>query len=168
MQTPARDGRLVRAFCVHPARLATLQSELHYSLFERLSAMKNFAILILLFVLGVVATAMYLRSSQKTPAAPADTSEKPELHGAQAEGIKGGPTCAKHHIPESIDAFCHPELVESLGFCRGLDVAEAFCTRCSPMLIAAFKAENDWCAEHSLPESQCKLCGAAAEPSDGT
>jgi hypothetical protein len=130
--------------------------------------MKNFAILIILFALGVVATAMYLRSSQKTPAASTQTSDKPELHGAQAEGIKGGPTCSKHHIPESIDAFCNPELVESLGFCRGLDVAEAFCTRCSPMLIAAFKAENDWCAEHSLPESQCKQCGTSAAQTEGS
>jgi hypothetical protein len=37
-------------------------------------------------------------------------------------------------------------------------VAESVCTRCDPSLIAAFKATNDWCAEHGLPESQCLLC----------
>jgi hypothetical protein len=37
-------------------------------------------------------------------------------------------------------------------------VPESSCTRCDPSLIAAFKATNDWCAEHGLPESQCLRC----------
>jgi hypothetical protein len=32
------------------------------------------------------------------------------------------------------------------------------CTRCNPTLAAAFKATNDWCGEHGLPESQCLAC----------
>jgi hypothetical protein len=32
------------------------------------------------------------------------------------------------------------------------------CTRCNPTLIAAFKATDDWCDEHGLPESQCLAC----------
>jgi hypothetical protein len=32
------------------------------------------------------------------------------------------------------------------------------CTRCNPDLIPAFQATGDWCAEHGLPESQCRAC----------
>jgi len=32
------------------------------------------------------------------------------------------------------------------------------CTRCNPSLSAAFKATGDWCPEHGLPESQCRIC----------
>jgi hypothetical protein len=86
--------------------------------------------------------------------APADA------HGA-GHGITaaaGEETCAKHRIPKSKDGFCHPEVIAKMGFCKAHDVDEAFCTRCSPILIAAFKAEGDRCAEHSLPESQCATC----------
>jgi hypothetical protein len=72
--------------------------------------------------------------------------------------------CATHNIPELICAFCDSSLIEKYGHCGGHDVAEVLCTRCHPELIAAFKAENDWCAEHGLPESQCAICNP---PSDG-
>lgn len=37
-------------------------------------------------------------------------------------------------------------------------VKSKVCARCNPKLAAAFKAKNDWCAEHERPESQCVLC----------
>lgn len=138
--------------------------------------MKNLVIIIVLALLGAGGAYGYMKwsESQKQNATtpgnsqPAGHSaddghdhgaEAPEeAHADVATGGAGAVLCAKHRIPETADAFCHPELVEKLGFCKGHDVAEAFCTRCSPSLIPAFKAENDWCAEHSLPESQCKLC----------
>ncbi len=66
--------------------------------------------------------------------------------------------CENHGIPEVACPFCDPSLVETRGHCGAHDVAEALCTRCNPVLIAAFKAEGDWCAEHGLPESQCQIC----------
>ena len=66
-------------------------------------------------------------------------------------------TCP-HGLTASNCAFCDDSLVETLGFCFGHGVPEAFCTRCNPTLIVAFKSVNDWCAEHNLPESQCTIC----------
>ena len=37
-------------------------------------------------------------------------------------------------------------------------VTKSICTRCNPKLEAIFKAKNDWCAEHTRPESQCVIC----------
>jgi hypothetical protein len=142
--------------------------------------MKNIAIVVALGLLGAVAAFAYLKygsgNSAGSSSAPRQVAnpQPGQDHGAAeghaaeaaAESLLHGATaapanealCEKHRIPERVDAFCHPELVQSMGYCKGHEVAEAFCTRCSPILIAAFKAENDWCAEHSLPESQCKVC----------
>ena len=37
-------------------------------------------------------------------------------------------------------------------------VKKTFCARCNPKLEAVFKAKNDWCAEHTRPETQCVIC----------
>lgn len=37
-------------------------------------------------------------------------------------------------------------------------VKKSICARCNPKLEAVFKAKNDWCAEHTRPESQCVIC----------
>ena len=66
--------------------------------------------------------------------------------------------CENHGIPEVACPFCDPGLVQELGHCGAHDVAEALCTRCNLFLIAAFKTEGDWCAEHGLPASQCLIC----------
>jgi len=79
-------------------------------------------------------------------------------HGKAIEIPDNPAMCKIHHVPEVVDPFCNPDLIEYRGWCGGHDVAEALCTRCSPVLIAAFKAEGDWCAEHGLPESQCVTC----------
>lgn len=43
-------------------------------------------------------------------------------------------------------------------WCAEHSVPESACTRCDASLAAAFKATGDWCAEHGLPESQCVQC----------
>lgn len=42
--------------------------------------------------------------------------------------------------------------------CSSHGVLAAVCTRCNPKLIPVFKAKNDWCEEHQLPESFCPQC----------
>jgi hypothetical protein len=116
-----------------------------------------------LFVVGGAGAWVYLRLSRPS-GAPADAAsatavrQDADEHG-RAIDIPDDPVlCTKHGVPEVVCPFCDPSLVETLGWCKGHDVAEALCTRCNPVLIAAFKAEGDWCAEHGLPESQCLIC----------
>ena len=157
--------------------------------------MKNLIIIVLLAIIGAGAAYGYLqwsanRKPQSTNPQPAAAQEKHDEHDghdhsadkgegdahsdddghdhaahAEADAAVGTALCAKHRIPERIDAFCHPELVEKLGHCGEHGVPEAFCSRCNASLIIAFKAENDWCAEHELPESQCAICNPSIKPS---
>lgn len=125
--------------------------------------MKSTALIVAaLAVAGAAGAYGYLRWRSSPPPPPArfeqTDQESAGTHGQQISSAEGSPLCAKHRVPESMDAFCHPEVIEAMGFCGEHDVPEAFCTRCSPILIAAFKAEGDWCAEHELPESQCVIC----------
>jgi cobalt-zinc-cadmium efflux system membrane fusion protein len=62
--------------------------------------------------------------------------------------------------------WCDPSLIESLGFCHGHGVPEAFCYLCNPALIPAFKAVGDWCAGHDRPESQCYICNPHLDPAN--
>src|SRR5690349_20612838 len=137
--------------------------------------MKNFIIIVVLAMVGAGAAYGYLRWSANRLPQPATSQTKQSAenqdghdhsaddghdHAAEGESLLHRDTDAptgtalrsKHRVPERVDAFCHPELVESLGQCAEHGVPEAFCTRCSPILIAALKAEGDWCAEHSVPE----------------
>jgi len=68
------------------------------------------------------------------------------------------PGACTHGIDPAKCPFCKPGLVESEGFCKEHDAAEALCVKCRPFLETAFKAAQDWCAEHNVPESQCVLC----------
>lgn len=43
-------------------------------------------------------------------------------------------------------------------WCAEHSVPESQCTKCHPNLVAEFKIKNDWCAEHGVPESHCRLC----------
>lgn len=45
-----------------------------------------------------------------------------------------------------------------VDWCAEHSVPESECTQCNPSLIDQYKASNDWCAGHSLPESHCRLC----------
>jgi len=65
-------------------------------------------------------------------------------------------TCEEHRVSQC--PFCSPEVIETMGFCKGHGVPEAICTKCRDDLEAAFRAENDWCQGHGLPESQCEEC----------
>jgi cobalt-zinc-cadmium efflux system membrane fusion protein len=64
----------------------------------------------------------------------------------------------KHDVKDADCPFCHPELIQKLGFCKEHGVSEAECWICRPSLVAAYKAKGDWCGGHGLPESQCGLC----------
>ncbi|KAA3605554.1 MAG: efflux RND transporter periplasmic adaptor subunit [Planctomycetota bacterium] len=74
----------------------------------------------------------------------------------KAEPVSASDPCAKHTVLSC--PFCFPELLESMGFCRGHGVPEAVCTRCRDDLEEAFRTEGDWCQGHGLPESHCELC----------
>ncbi|NNM27227.1 MAG: efflux RND transporter periplasmic adaptor subunit [Phycisphaerales bacterium] len=79
------------------------------------------------------------------------------LPGDASSPVAANGSCP-HEIPGETCPFCHPELIESMGWCGGHDVAEALCTRCNVGLIPAFEARGDWCVTHGLPESQCLIC----------
>lgn len=83
-------------------------------------------------------------------------------HGTFPEIPAGAAICQEHRVPEIVCPFCNKQFVENSGQCGGHGVPEGLCTRCHPILIAAFKAEGDWCEEHSLPESQCLICNPAS------
>lgn len=68
------------------------------------------------------------------------------------------PGACSHGIDPEKCPFCKPELIQSEGFCKEHDVAEALCVQCRSYLVTAFKAAGDWCSEHDVPESQCALC----------
>lgn len=70
----------------------------------------------------------------------------------------GQPGQCEHAIEKTKCPFCTPALIESDGFCKEHDVAEALCVKCRPYLEKAFKTKGDWCAEHATPESQCVAC----------
>ena len=75
-------------------------------------------------------------------------------NGVDQEAVAS--SCEKHKIKQC--PFCHPKVIDEMGFCHGHGVPEAICTRCRNDLDDAFKAEKDWCEGHGLPESQCELC----------
>lgn len=61
--------------------------------------------------------------------------------------------------PQAADpAPAKKEQSKKVEKCELHGVTKVLCARCNPKLEAAFKAKNDWCAEHSRPESQCVLC----------
>ncbi len=117
-----------------------------------------------LFVIGAAGAWFYLKGSRTAETPPAGVAAPASAPGDGGEHGRGvaipeNPTlCSAHGIPEVVCPFCDPGLIKERGHCGGHDVAEALCTRCNPVLIAAFKAEGDWCAEHGLPESQCLIC----------
>ncbi|GEM_PF-1883040 len=86
---------------------------------------------------------------------------KPGEHGGAAPtGASLGSDAAdcEHGIAEAKCPFCTPGLIESAGYCKEHEIAEALCVQCRPFLKAAFIAKGDWCAEHETPESQCLEC----------
>ena len=47
---------------------------------------------------------------------------------------------------------------DSEDWCSEHSVPESECTKCNTSLIDKYKASGDWCVGHSLPESHCRLC----------
>jgi cobalt-zinc-cadmium efflux system membrane fusion protein len=87
-----------------------------------------------------------------------------EGHGSTAETV-GGHTervgaleCTRHKLPERACPFCDPGVIVARGMCAEHEVPEALCWKCDPRLVAAFRAEEDWCDEHLRPESLCPIC----------
>jgi hypothetical protein len=65
--------------------------------------------------------------------------------------------CAVHQTANC--PFCHPQLIQKMGLCKEHDnIPEAQCVLCRPELKRAYQQEKDWCAGHSVPESQCTTC----------
>jgi thiol-disulfide isomerase/thioredoxin len=62
------------------------------------------------------------------------TSPVPSRHGSQSQLSASASDLCEHRIPVDV------------------------CTRHHPELSAEFKAANDWCVEHGVPESQCYEC----------
>jgi hypothetical protein len=83
---------------------------------------------------------------------------RPGEHGTKSDTAASTPGSCEHGISPAKCPFCTPSLVESAGFCKEHDIAEALCVKCRPYLETAFKAKGDWCAEHGTPESQCAQC----------
>ncbi len=85
----------------------------------------------------------------------------PSAEPAPATNAPGKPVAGvcKHNVMDADCPFCHPDLIEKLGFCTEHGVSEAECWICKPSMVAAWKAKGDWCGEHGVPESKCKLCG---------
>lgn len=106
---------------------------------------QRIASLIAVAILGVGITSC----SENTKEAPPASNS----HAAPAVSI---PACDRHNVPDC--PFCSPEVLETMGFCRGHGVPEAVCTKCRDDLEAAFRAEGDWCNGHGLPESHCEAC----------
>ena len=104
---------------------------------------KNIVVAVLLVALGAGGALAYLRITRGSSCASATSC---------------GDFCARHQIAEKDCPWCSPSLVTGNGPCPEHGVSKALCTKCNPDLIAGFKAENDWCAGHALPESQCALC----------
>lgn len=95
---------------------------------------------------------------------------RPGQHGGAAPAATpvasktGDAANCEHGIAKAKCPFCTPAIVQSNGFCKEHNVAEALCVQCRPYLETAFKAKGDWCKEHSTPESQCVLCNPELKP----
>ena len=110
--------------------------------------MKKIVMAMLLVVLGAGGALTYLRVTRGSGGAAVTSAAD---------------FCSKHQIVEKDCPWCDPSLVAN-GPCPEHGVSKALCTKCNPILIAGFKAENDWCAGHAVPESQCALCKGGELP----
>ncbi len=75
-----------------------------------------------------------------------------------AAAVPGDAAHCPHKVERAKCPFCNPGLIDSEGFCKEHDIAEALCHRCRPYLKIAFQEAGDWCKRHDVPESQCSLC----------
>jgi len=78
--------------------------------------------------------------------------------GGGSKGIEGSARACQHSLQAKQCPWCSPGRVEALGRCQEHGVPAALCSRCDASLIPAFKALNDWCGGHDVPESQCVIC----------
>lgn len=100
-------------------------------------------------------------SGHKVPESQCETCNPGVLDQYKEKGPgpkEEGDLLCRHELLTGECPFCDKNLIEKKGFCKGHGVPEALCTRCTPDLIPAFKAEKDWCEGHKIPESQCEAC----------
>ena len=122
--------------------------------------MKNVVIVVLLLVIGAGGGYFYLNSKNKTVQVSSEKKTEPSKHGATAEDF-----CNEHKIQEKDCPWCDKSIIASRGQCAHV-IPKALCTQCNPKLIEGFKAVNDWCGGHNVPESQCKKCQGNELPAD--
>lgn len=65
----------------------------------------------------------------------------------------GTPRPAQHGTITTLSAASHDGAARCMH-----KVPQEVCTRCNPALVSKFKAAQDWCPEHDVPESQCFEC----------
>jgi len=110
---------------------------------------------IVCLLVGVGGTTAYFTLIAPGGPPPTEDADAPDRAEKPADG---GAYCAEHKIAEADCPFCNQTIVEERGECEAHGFPEALCYQCNPKLMAAFKAEGDWCAGHKVPESQCALC----------
>lgn len=92
---------------------------------------------------------------------------RPGEHGGATPGNPSAgsdPGACEHGIASAKCPFCTPSLIETAGYCKEHEIAEALCVQCRPYLKTAFVARGDWCGEHETPESQCRQCNPDLNP----
>ncbi|MBD3297820.1 MAG: efflux RND transporter periplasmic adaptor subunit [candidate division Zixibacteria bacterium] len=139
---------------------------------------KSIATFVAIFIIGALSgRLLWSGGSGPEQAQPADdiistTSTTCIPHGIAADECtrcnpdlipqfkESGDWCASHNVPESQCELCGFGAVhEDPTVCEPHGITQSRCARCNPDLTAHFKAINDWCAGHDVPESQCELCG---------
>lgn len=119
--------------------------------------MKNVVIIVLLLVIGGGGSYFYLNSKNKTEHTSSDKKHDHSKHDHPKHGATPDDMCNEHKIQEKDCPWCDKSIIASRGQCEHA-IPKALCTKCNPKLIEGFKAVNDWCGGHGVPESQCKIC----------
>lgn len=120
--------------------------------------MKNVIIVVLLLIIGAGGSYIYLNNKGKTEEVSSGKKPEPSKHGATPEDM-----CNEHKIQEKDCPWCDKSIITSRGQCEHA-IPKALCVKCNPKLNEGFKAVNDWCGGHGVPESQCKICLGTETP----
>lgn len=122
--------------------------------------MKNVIIIVLLLIIGAGGGYFYINNKSKSTEVTSNKKPEPVKHGITPDDM-----CGEHQIQEKDCPWCDKSIIASRGQCEH-GIPKALCTKCEPKLINGFKAENDWCGGHDVPESQCKICQGTDTPAE--
>lgn len=87
-----------------------------------------------------------------------------DVGNSAADADTHGSGAEDHTAPDHAPGEQHAAELAPAGFVAAADwcaehsVPESQCTKCNPALIDTFRSSGDWCAGHGLPESHCRLC----------